>query len=50
MPAINLVIGILAPVAAAPSSTEAWWSEDLQSLSAPGRHTGSGPAGRAALG
>lgn len=43
MPAINIVIGILVPVAAASSSPEAWAREDLQSLSAPGRHTGSVP-------
>lgn len=43
MPAINLVIGILVPVAVVSSSPEAWASEDLQSLSAPGRHTGSAP-------
>lgn len=37
------MIGILSLVAAAVSCPEAWASEDLQSLSAPGRHTGSSP-------
>lgn len=46
MPAINLVIGILAPVTAASSSPGTWATEDLQSLSAPGRHTGLGPGPR----
>lgn len=43
IPAINLVIGIPSPVAGAVSCPEAWASDYLQSLSAPGRHTGSGP-------